>query len=472
LIKSQRTPQLNPFIYNTPVRGEDFCNREEIIQTLLKHAVIGKSQGNVWIVGERQTGKTSLLRYIQLSHEDYNERIHVYGTNEKMKVAFIYMNCQTLKKPNDYYDKVFQSLNDFFDFKIKRQDDHYTCFIDALTKVYELKHYIVFLLDEFDAFIQKMIHTNPDQVDIFLSELNNMSQAFSKIKGEPKIFSCVFAANYTPGELLKNITISGSGLISEMIVLPFFTCDHIHELATRYLQNHTLSFSDSEIQFCYKITNGYPYLVQKLLSIMYDQKMRLPQVNPQYFEKIKQIFQLELEAIIENWGHETMPPRTKNKINDILEKFKINTSTNSNADQFDVFICYNRKDWQSVETIAKKLVENDLNPWLDQWHLRPGCIWQKELEHQIKTINAAAIFIGKDKLGDWQEQEVLSFLDECSKRKYPLIPVFLAESEETPDDLPLFLKNHTCVDFRIKDTDPMNRLIFGITGTKRNQGKQ
>jgi uncharacterized protein involved in tolerance to divalent cations len=468
----QNISQLNPFIYNTPVRGEDFCNREETIQTLLNDTVIGKSQGNVWIVGERQTGKTSLLRYMQLSHEDYNERVHIYGTNEKMKVAFIYMNCQTLKKPDDYYYKVYQSLNDFFDLKIKSQDDHYSCFIDALKKVYELKHYIVFLLDEFDAFIQKMIHTHPDQVDVFLSELNNMSQAFSKIKGEPKTFSCVFGANYTLGELLKNINVSGSGLISEMIVLPFFTCDHIHELASRYLQNYSLSFSDAEIQFCYKITNGYPYLVQKLLSIMYDQKMLFPQVNDPYFEKIKNRFQLELESIVENWGNETMPPRTKHKINDILDKFKISTPTDSNSDQFDVFICYNRKDWASVETIAKKLVEKDITPWVDIWNLRPGFIWQKELGHHIKTIKSAAIFIGKDKFGDWQEREVLSFLDECSKREFPVIPVFLEDSEETPDDLPPFLKNHTCVDFRIKNPDPIENLIFGIAGTKQNQGKQ
>ena len=56
-----------------------------------------------------------------------------------------------------------------------------------------------------------------------------------------------------------------------MIALPFFTYDHIQELATKYLQHHSLSVSDQEVQFCYKMTNGYPYLVQKLFSIMYDQ---------------------------------------------------------------------------------------------------------------------------------------------------------------------------------------------------------
>jgi uncharacterized protein involved in tolerance to divalent cations len=142
------------------------------------------------------------------------------------------------------------------------------------------------------------------------------------------------------------------------------------------------------------------------------------------------------------------------------------------SDQFDVFICYNRKDWASVETIAKKLVEKDIIPWVDIWNLRPGFIWQKELGHLIKTIKSAAIFIGKDKFGDWQEREVLSFLNECSKREFPVIPVFLEDSEETPDDLPPFLKNHTCVDFRIKNPDPIENLIFGITGTKQNQGKQ
>ena len=37
----------NPFIHNNPVRGEDFCNREEMINSLLEQTAIGKAQGNI-----------------------------------------------------------------------------------------------------------------------------------------------------------------------------------------------------------------------------------------------------------------------------------------------------------------------------------------------------------------------------------------------------------------------------------------
>jgi hypothetical protein len=43
----------NPFVYNAPVRGEDFFNREETIKTILTQTATGKSQGTVWVVGER-----------------------------------------------------------------------------------------------------------------------------------------------------------------------------------------------------------------------------------------------------------------------------------------------------------------------------------------------------------------------------------------------------------------------------------
>jgi len=158
----------NPFIYNTPVRGEDFCNRVDSIQRLLNQTVTGKSQGNVWLVGERQVGKTSLLRYIQLAYEDFNERIQIYGSNKTVKVAFIFLNCQTLKHPDDYYHHIYQSLINHFDFKRIIQDNPYACYIEAFKRVYALNYYIVLLLDKFDAFLQRMIQNNPDQAEYLL----------------------------------------------------------------------------------------------------------------------------------------------------------------------------------------------------------------------------------------------------------------------------------------------------------------
>jgi polynucleotide 5'-kinase involved in rRNA processing len=72
-----KMPQ-NPFVYNAPVRGEDFFNREETIIEILKETVTGKSQGTVWVVGERQVGKTSLLRYLQSYYKDSPEKIEFF----------------------------------------------------------------------------------------------------------------------------------------------------------------------------------------------------------------------------------------------------------------------------------------------------------------------------------------------------------------------------------------------------------
>jgi hypothetical protein len=47
--------------------------------------------------------------------------------------------------------------------------------------------------------------------------------------------------------------------------------------------------------------------------------------------------------------------------------------------------------------------------------------------------------------------------------------VILPDCEQTPD-LPVFLEEMTWVDFRKQDTDPMQRLRWGITG-RREVGK-
>ncbi len=93
----------NSFIYNAPVRGIDFCNREEIIKKLLYETVTGRSKGNVWVTGERQVGKTSLLRYIQSKYENYDKKIKLYPTEENFSVAFIYLNVQDTETRDDFF---------------------------------------------------------------------------------------------------------------------------------------------------------------------------------------------------------------------------------------------------------------------------------------------------------------------------------------------------------------------------------
>jgi len=132
---------------------------------------------------------------------------------------------------------------------------------------------------------------------------------------------------------------------------------------------------------------------------------------------------------------------------------------------FDVFICHNSEDKSQVREITTQLKDLGLIPWFDEWVLPPGQRWQPKLYGQIEIIRSAAVFIGNSGLGPWQEMELDAFLQEFVKRTCPVIPVILKTAPEIPR-LPLALTSFTYVDFRLEEPDPLQRLIWGITGKK------
>ena len=132
---------------------------------------------------------------------------------------------------------------------------------------------------------------------------------------------------------------------------------------------------------------------------------------------------------------------------------------------FDVFLCHNSEDKPVVKDIGERLKERRIRPWLDEWELRPGMPWQKSLENQIQSIKAAAVFVGPNGIGPWQDRELDALLREFVNRRCPIIPVILPECKTTPK-LPPFLAGMSWVDFRKEMPDPLERLIWGITGKR------
>lgn len=133
--------------------------------------------------------------------------------------------------------------------------------------------------------------------------------------------------------------------------------------------------------------------------------------------------------------------------------------------EFDVFLCHNSQDKAAVKEIGGRLKERGILPWLDEWEFRPGLRWQKVLDEQIAHIKSVVVFIGPQGFGPWQDLEVDAFLRQFVKREAPVIPVILPECEEIPK-LPPFLEGMMWVDFRKDDPDPLEQLIWGITGER------
>ena len=134
-------------------------------------------------------------------------------------------------------------------------------------------------------------------------------------------------------------------------------------------------------------------------------------------------------------------------------------------DEYDVFLCHNSLDKDKVMEIGRRLRDRNIRPWLDEWEVAPGAPWIRELSARIDRIRSAAIFIGKNSLGPWQEREVELLINQFIKRGVPVIPVILPDCPELPK-LPLFLGDVRWVDFRIENSDPLSTLIWGITGQR------
>ncbi|HEV7893936.1 MAG TPA: toll/interleukin-1 receptor domain-containing protein [Pyrinomonadaceae bacterium] len=135
------------------------------------------------------------------------------------------------------------------------------------------------------------------------------------------------------------------------------------------------------------------------------------------------------------------------------------------ADKFDVFLCHNVKDKAEVRLIARELKARGIRTWLDEEQLRPGTAWHLALEEQISAIDSVAVFLGGSGVGPWQSIEIYSFLSEFANRRCPVIPVILPDAETVPE-LPLFLRQMQCVDFRESPGDAIELLVWGITGKK------
>jgi TIR domain len=132
---------------------------------------------------------------------------------------------------------------------------------------------------------------------------------------------------------------------------------------------------------------------------------------------------------------------------------------------FDVFLCYNTVDKPVVKRVGEQLKEHGILPWLDERELQPGLPWQRLLEQQIEHIKTAAVFVCKDGIGPWQSQELDAFLREFVRRGCSVIPVLLPDAPHEPA-LPVFLRGITWVDFRVQEPDPMQQLLWGITGRR------
>jgi GTPase SAR1 family protein len=134
------------------------------------------------------------------------------------------------------------------------------------------------------------------------------------------------------------------------------------------------------------------------------------------------------------------------------------------AGDYDVFLCHNVRDKPRVLRIVAELHRRGILPWLDVHDIQPGSRWQQEMAKGIERSRSAAVLIGSAGPGPWHEAEMELINDWSARNKSRrVIPVILDGTEGDPE-LPGFLRVWSTVDMRTADPDPIEQLIWGITG--------
>jgi len=310
----------NPFIYNSPVIGKDFFNREKILKRIISEVLVGKTQGDVWVIGERKTGKTSLLKYI---YADYKKnlpaKVQIYGANKQMKPVFAFANAQHCRNEVDFYTELCKSLSLEIALKQPTSDNSENNFIDIVKQTYKKGYYIVFLIDEFDAFLETVAIENTKLLRNFINKYNSHLVNFQEYNR--KVFSCVFTSNQDFIELNQkyDLKITGSGIIAQTYDLHWFFKKDMRLLVDRYLsQNFIVSFSQKELDTLYKYTEGYPYFTQRILHFMFEYKVEHEKCKID--DKIISNFaKEEYERTIKFWAGQNMTNRTRTKLNELLK---------------------------------------------------------------------------------------------------------------------------------------------------------
>jgi tetratricopeptide (TPR) repeat protein len=136
---------------------------------------------------------------------------------------------------------------------------------------------------------------------------------------------------------------------------------------------------------------------------------------------------------------------------------------------FDVFLAHNSADKPFVREINTKLKQRGLKTWIDEDQIAPGRSFQQAIQQAIPRVKTAAIILGKDGIGRWQNWEIEAFFSQLVNANKIVIPVLLPGLDKVPEDL-TFLQQLRWINFEnVEDRNSLELLIWGITGERSQQ---
>lgn len=248
---------INPFSYGRPIEDMNrFIGREREIEQVYSRLLSAFESSS--IVGERRTGKTSLLK--ALSHEETKAKFGV----PPEKYIFIYQDFQYLDVetvPSRFWRRVLKAIRrgvqdhdtvaDEIDIALKDETiDNYTL-DDIFSLIDEAELYIVLLLDEFEN-VTRNEHFDTD----FFGGLRALAIHHN--------LALITSSRQDLVELTHSDTVRSSPFfnIFATINLRLFNETDATQLIEQYLADTGVKFSFSELNVLFAVAGYHPYFLQ------------------------------------------------------------------------------------------------------------------------------------------------------------------------------------------------------------------
>jgi TIR domain-containing protein len=136
------------------------------------------------------------------------------------------------------------------------------------------------------------------------------------------------------------------------------------------------------------------------------------------------------------------------------------------AESMPVFISYSRQDRAFVDSLAKNLVLERHNVWLDRWELNVGDSLIQRIQAALTESSAILVILSKSSVAsEWCRKELSSGLvRELSERKVLVLPCVIDDCE-----IPLFLRDKLYADFRHTPDEAFKQVNDALLRISNNQ---
>lgn len=246
----------NPYIIGTPVKGEDFIGRDDILRYITDELLAGTKQcPPIVLYGHRRMGKTSILKNLSTRLKSTNIRVvdfnmqivgHISSTNELL-YALARQIARAIQS-SDILSKIAIDRTTFIEQNPYHAFNNFFQRLESALACAQCNYRFVIAVDEFEKIEEKII--NQQLSKDLLEFLRGLTQTYSW-------FSIIFAGLHTIEEMCFDYW--SPFFTSIPIRVSFLSAQSTERLL---LQAGDIGYDSNVIPKVVELTHGQPYLVQ------------------------------------------------------------------------------------------------------------------------------------------------------------------------------------------------------------------